>query len=80
MVESIKHEFPKACILLTTPNDYLLHKKYLNPNLPQTSELIKRTALELGCAYWDFFEVMGGLGSSKRWKKTNIQSISFANK
>ena len=72
MVESIKHEFPKVCILLTTPNDYLLHKKYLNPNLPATSELIKREALELGCAYWDFFEVMGGLGSSKRWKRNGF--------
>ena len=72
IVENIKQEFPEACILLTTPGDYLLHKKYLNPDLLNVSSTIKTTAKEENCAYWDFMEVMGGLGASKRWAKNGF--------
>jgi len=72
MVESIRHEFPKVCILFTTPGDHLLHKKYFNPNLAEASAIIKATATSLNCQYWDFFEVMGGLGASKKWAKNGF--------
>lgn len=72
MVGNIRSSFPFACIILTTPGDYLLHQKYINMNLVVVSSEIKELAKELNCAYWDFFEVMGGLGSSKRWAKNGL--------
>lgn len=72
MVGSIRNNFPSACIILTTPGDYLLHQKYINMNLITVTEEIKALATELNCAYWDFFGVMGGLGASKRWAKHGL--------
>ncbi len=72
IVENIQREFPEACILLTTPGDYLIHRKYLNPDLLYVASSIKSVAKEENCAYWDFMEVMGGLGASKKWAKNGL--------
>lgn len=72
MIGAIKQEFPKACILLTMPGDYLLHKKYINPDLLSVTSTIRSVAREENCAYWNFMEVMGGLGASKKWAKNGL--------
>jgi Lysophospholipase L1 and related esterases len=72
MIANIRVSCPGSCILLTTPGDHLLHKKYINEQLFATSTAIKSVANENGCLYWDFWEVMGGLGSSKRWHQHGL--------
>jgi len=72
MIEKIRKEFPASCIILTTPGDHLLHKKYFNDNLIKASATIISAASDQHCAYWDFFNVMGGLGSSKKWAQNGL--------
>lgn len=72
MIASIRTSCVGSCILLTTPGDHLLHKKYFNGQLIATSIAIKSVANENGCLYWDFWEIMGGLGSSKRWYQRGL--------
>jgi lysophospholipase L1-like esterase len=72
IIEKVKSEFPGSCILLATPGDHLIHNKYFNENLIKTRAAIISVALRYQCAYWDFFSVMGGLGSSKRWAQHGL--------
>jgi lysophospholipase L1-like esterase len=72
MIENIKKEIPKVCILLTTPGDHLRGKKFPNPNLIKVRATIIAAAIEEKCVFWDFFEVMGGLYSSKNWSKHGL--------
>lgn len=72
LVVKIKTEFPGSSILLTTPGDHLIHKKYFNEDLIKTRDAIISTAIKHQCAYWDFFGVMGGLGSSKKWAQHGL--------
>ena len=68
LIDSVQALLPGTCILLTTPGDHLRNRKFLNPNLNIVREAIVSAAVQKNCLYWDFFEVMGGIGSSKRWK------------
>jgi len=72
VVHSIHESFPHACIILTTPGDHLVRKKMLNPNLIKINETILSVAKREQCVVWDFFAVMGGLGSSIRWEKKGL--------
>jgi lysophospholipase L1-like esterase len=67
VIDDIKKELPGTCILLTTPGDHLLDKQYPNPNLVKAQSAIIQAAREENCVFWDFFEVMGGVYSSKKW-------------
>jgi lysophospholipase L1-like esterase len=72
MIDNIKKELPEACIILTTPGDHLRQKKYPNPNLVKVRATIVSCAKQRNCAYWDFFQVMGGLYASKKWQKNGL--------
>ncbi|HEX3007561.1 MAG TPA: GDSL-type esterase/lipase family protein [Bacteroidales bacterium] len=71
-INTIRKGSPGVPIIFTTPGDYLISKKYVNPKTVQVANIIKRTALRNGCAYWDFHEVMGGAGSVKDWYKNQF--------
>jgi len=72
MIENIRKELPEVCIVLTTPGDHLKEKKFPNPNLLKVHSAIVAAAIEEKCVFWDFFEVMGGLYSSKKWDKHGL--------
>jgi lysophospholipase L1-like esterase len=72
VIDEIKKELPGTCIMLTTPGDHLLEKTEPNPNLIKTHDAVLKAAIEEKCVFWDFFEVMGGLYSSKRWDKEGL--------
>lgn len=62
---------PKTEFILTTPPD----TKYKDSK-PVSGHIVQQSILEIGaqanCAVWDFYSVMGGYGSVKKWRKENL--------
>lgn len=48
------------------------YKSY--PMLPKVVEAQKKAALKAGCAFWNLFEVMGGVNSINTWVKKGLAS------
>ncbi len=69
MIKKVLHVNPKCAILLTVPNDSYYHRKYLNRNIARERDKIVELALAYQIPVWDFYGVMGELGSSKTWMK-----------
>ncbi len=73
----VKATLPNAKIILTTPGDAKRYRKTpLRENL-QIRKSILELAKNYNCAVWDFFNVMGGLGSVNHWYKSNLTSSDF---
>ncbi|GAB1404590.1 GDSL-type esterase/lipase family protein [Lentimicrobium sp.] len=58
---------PDCAILLTVPNDSYYKRKHANKNTAIQQSVIHRLARKYDMAVWDFYAVMGGLGSSQKW-------------
>lgn len=63
---------PKCALLLTVPNDAYYRKKYLNKNIAREREVIIELAHQYQMAVWDFYGIMGELGSSKTWNRNKL--------
>jgi lysophospholipase L1-like esterase len=72
MIQLVLNVNPKCAILLTVPNDCLFNKKYLNKNTERQREMIYQLAYKYEQAVWDFYGIMGELGSSKIWKDKGL--------
>lgn len=68
---------PKCALLLTVPNDAFYHKRYLNRNIARERDVIIELAQEYQMAVWDFYGLMGGLGSSKTWMRKSLMRIDL---
>lgn len=72
LVARVYRANPDAAVLFTTNNDSYYQKKYPNKN----AEKVRASMLKLGkkhnAVVWDFFEVMGGLGSIKDWQAAGL--------
>ncbi|MBP1630350.1 MAG: hypothetical protein H6Q15_1243 [Bacteroidetes bacterium] len=64
----------KLPIILTTPIDSYYQKKTINPRIKQADDDIIDIAKSQNCAIWDINKIMGGKGSSKKWKEKNLMS------
>jgi lysophospholipase L1-like esterase len=71
-IQIVRKEFPSVPIILITPGDYLIGRKYNNPRTARVTRIIKEVALSNNCAYWDFYSIMGGEGSSKEWYRNSL--------
>jgi lysophospholipase L1-like esterase len=69
MIAQVRRAAPGCNIMLTTPGDHLRKKEILNHNLVTVHAILTSVAISQNCVYWDFFQVMGGLGSSRNWLK-----------
>ncbi len=58
---------PDCAVLLTVPNDSYYKRKYANKNTRIQQSIIHRLARKYEMAVWDFYAIMGGLGSSQQW-------------
>lgn len=58
---------PNATFLLTSNNDSYYKRRYPNPRAKEAREVMYRLSKKYNCAFWDMFEVMGGLGSVDYW-------------
>lgn len=63
---------PDCAILMTVPNDSYYRRKYQNPNTAIQQKIITDLAQKYQMAVWDFYEIMGGLGSSNDWYKNKL--------
>ena len=68
---------PKCAILLTVPNDCLFNKKHVNKNTERQREVIYQLAAKYEQAVWDFYGIMGELGSSKSWKENGLMQADY---
>jgi len=67
LIRTVKSVNPECAILLTVPNDSYYRKKHPNRNTELQQQLIHELARKHHQAVWDFYAVMGGMGSSQRW-------------
>lgn len=68
MIQHVLAANPDCALLLTVPNDAGYHRKYLNRNVAREREVIIELAKKYKCPVWDFYGIMGELGSSRTWK------------
>lgn len=77
LINNIQITLPKANIILTTPGD---GKRYRKTPLTENI-LIRNRILNLArknnCGVWDFFNIMGGLGSINHWYLNNLTAEDF---
>lgn len=71
-IQMIQRINPECAILLTVPNDSYYRRKYANKNTHKEQEIIHELAIKYQMAVWDFYDIMGGLGSSLKWYKKNL--------
>lgn len=72
IVSRIRSENPSACILLTSPPDSYLYRKYSNTNIPKLQKAMKRLCFEQNIALWDLYSIMGGKYSIKNWYREGL--------
>lgn len=63
---------PNAAIVLTVPNDSYYRKRYPNPHTKTAASVIEYLAKKYDMAVWNFYEIMGGKGSSNLWYKKKL--------
>jgi hypothetical protein len=72
MMQIVLRANPECAILLTVPNDSYYHKVYLNRNIDRERTVIRELAAEYKVPVWDFYGIMGELGSSKNWYRNKL--------
>lgn len=72
MMQKVFAANPNCAILLTVPNDAYYMKKSLNRNIAREREMIIELAKEYQLPVWDFYGIMGELGSSKTWQRSGL--------
>lgn len=68
---------PNCAILLTVPNDDYYMRKYPNRNTERQRAVIMQLAAQYQMAVWDFYGIMGELGSSKTWKLAGLMQPDY---
>ena len=72
LLKRLKQAAPQASILLTAPGDCYRNRKYPNPNTAKAVLQISNLAKETGCAFWNFYKVMGGYRSVLKWQYSGL--------
>lgn len=74
LIEIIQEVNPNIAILFTTNNDSYKKsgrgrraRRYVNRNGLIVQKAMQAMSKQYGAAYWDMFEIMGGLGSAPTW-------------
>lgn len=77
MIQLVLKSNPNCAILLTVPNDDYYMRKYPNRNTERQREVIFQLAAQYQTAVWDFYGIMGELGSSKTWKNAGLMQADY---
>ena len=77
LILQILESNPNCAILLTVPNDDYYMRKYPNRNTARQREVIFQLAAQYQMAVWDFYGIMGELGSSKTWKTAGLMQANY---
>jgi len=80
VVLRVRAALPEASILIMSPMDRgerdASGEIVTPPILPRIVEIQRRTAAELGCAFFDTFDAMGGSGTMGRWYNAQPRLVS----
>lgn len=68
----LRRNAPDADILLTTPGDCKRFRRYVNKGNVSARAAIFELAAKYHCAVWDWFSIMGGLGSIEDWYSAGL--------
>ena len=74
LLKRVRNVLPETAILLTAPGDSNRRRRKPNPNNKKAEESIFSVAEENDTAVWDFYAVMGGARSIKKWFKSGLSS------
>lgn len=68
LISMFKKANPDVQFIFMTNNDSYYKRRYPNANALKVQMVMKKLATDYGAAYWDLFEIMGGLNSVKMWR------------
>jgi hypothetical protein len=74
LIDRIREVSPQASILITMPGESLLKRRYPIKRHIAIRQVLYEVAKEKNCAVWDLYQLMGGVGSMKRWKMKGLSS------
>lgn len=77
LITNVRQLLPETALLLVTPNDHLISKRYKNQVLPLACSIIRDVAKKECCGLWDFYSVMGGDSSVRRWRKNELIQTDY---
>lgn len=77
LIQRIRRASPQTSILLTTPGDNLRRRRYPNSDNGKAARRITELAEETGAAVWDFYGVMGGLQSVRKWRANRLAAADY---
>jgi lysophospholipase L1-like esterase len=77
LITKVRQLLPETALLLVTPNDHLVKKRYKNHALPLVCTIIKDVAKREKCGVWDFYTVMGGDSSVRSWRKKELMHTDY---
>lgn len=75
IIDKIHRASPNSAIIFLTNNDSyrkVRRKYYVNYNATAVRERMFSLATKYNLAVWDFFNIMGGLGSMSTWQKNEL--------
>jgi lysophospholipase L1-like esterase len=81
VLAQVKAALPRSSCLLVGPLDRVDKRGdtfHSRPVIPKLNAIQRKVAGEVGCAYWDTFDAMGGLGSMGTWFQRGLGSADYA--
>lgn len=76
-LEAIQKQTNCDAILLVSPNDILLQKKYKTKHPQEVSELLDVKSKEYQTAFWNFYQIMGAEGSIRTWQTNGLAQRDY---
>ena len=71
LIRKVRRVNPHCAILFTGINDSW-RKRSVNPHTPACEEAFEALAREYKAVYWDWFGIMGGMGSMAAWQQAGL--------
>ncbi len=72
LIQRIHSVSPNTAILFTNNNDSYYKRRFPNKNVLKVREQMLLLAKKYNAAFWDMFQVMGGLGSIYQWQQAGL--------
>jgi lysophospholipase L1-like esterase len=80
VIQRVKDALPRASVLIMSPMDRGQRDSDSRivtiPTLPRLVELQRKMAAEMGCAFFNTFQAMGGEGTMARWYDSEPRLVS----
>ena len=71
LIRKVRRVNPRCAILFTGINDSW-RRRSVNPNTPECESAFEDLAREYKAVYWDWFGIMGGMGSMAEWQRAGL--------